>query len=422
MSNKKIISLAIIAALGGGFVGSIASSRTANADVLGSIWSFLTGKSSTSSVASPASQPVQAYQPTVDYETQVVDAVKKASPAVVSIVIAKDVPVIEQCSQSLNPFSNLPPEFQQFFGGSGDNFQIYTPCQKGTQKQKVGGGSGFIVSSDGLIVTNKHVVSDTAADYTVLLNDGKKYTATVLARDPVQDVAVVEIRAANLPTVTLGNSDGLQLGQTAIAIGNALGEFRNTVSAGVVSGLSRTVTASGAGFGSETLQNVIQTDAAINPGNSGGPLLNLKGEVIGINTAIVSGAQSIGFAIPINQVKKDIESVKQSGTIKTPYVGVRYLAITPDVAQQQNLSVGRGALLRGDNAGPAIVPGSPAAKAGLQAEDIVLSVNGTNVDENNPLLSLIGKYSVGDTVTLQVERGSKTITVNVTLEERPTGQ
>lgn len=243
------------------------------------------------------------YKTTVDYEVRVINAAKAASPAVVAITISKYVPIIERCPY--NPFSNLPPEFQQFFGR---DLQFYQPCQKGTKLQEVGGGSGFIISADGLILTNRHVVADTEAEYTVFTNDGKKYSAKVLARDPNIDIAVIKISASNLPKIKLGDSDSIQVGQTVIAIGNALGEFRNTVNIGVVSGLSRNITASGGGL-TETIYNVIQTDASINPGNSGGPLLNLRGEVIGINTAIAQNAQSIGFAIPINQVKKIISNV-----------------------------------------------------------------------------------------------------------------
>jgi serine protease Do len=268
-------------------------------------------------------------------------------------------------------------------------------------------------------VTNKHVVSDKSADYTVLLNDGKKYKAKILARDPVQDIAILKIDASGLPVLELGDSDTLELGQTVIAIGNALGEFRNTVSVGVVSGLSRTITASGANYGSEVIQGVIQTDAAINPGNSGGPLLNLKGQVIGINTAIVSGAQNIGFAIPINNAKRGIKSVKETGVIKTPYLGVRYLIINADIAKKQNLPVDYGALLRGDASGPAVMPNSPASKAGLLAEDIILEVNGVKITEENPLVSVVNKYNVGDEINLKVLRGGNRIDVRVKLEERP---
>ncbi len=247
--------------------------------------------------------PSKPYVP-IGNEAQIINAVKIASPAVVAITISKNVPIIEQCPY--NPFSNLPPEFQQFFG---PNVQFYQPCQKGTKLQEVGGGSGFIISGDGVILTNKHVVADTAAEYTVFTNDGKKYSAKVLTRDPDIDIAVIKITASNLPTIKLGNSDLIQVGQTAIAIGNALGEFRNTVNVGIVSGLSRDITASGGGGLIEKIYNVIQTDASINSGNSGGPLLNLRGEIIGINTAIAQNAQSIGFAIPVNQVKKIVSNI-----------------------------------------------------------------------------------------------------------------
>jgi serine protease Do len=359
------------------------------------------------------------YKPVFDYERAIINAVKKASPAVVSIIITKDLPIIEQCPQVFNPFFDLPPEFKQFFGDDDFGFRFYVPCQKGTKKKEVGGGSGFIVSTDGYVVTNKHVVYDKNADYTVLLNDGTKYAAKVVALDPIQDLAIIKINANSLPVINLGNSDELELGQTVIAIGNALGEFRNTVSVGVVSGLSRTITASGAGYGSETIRGVIQTDAAINPGNSGGPLINLKGEVVGINTAIVSGAQNIGFAIPINQVKRAIQSVKETGSIKTPYLGVRYILITPEIAKKQNLKSDYGALLRGSEDGPAVEPNSPAAKAGLMAEDIILEVNGKKVTQENPLVYLIQKYSVGEKIKLKVLRNGEEIEVFVTLEERP---
>jgi len=417
--SKKTLIIIIIAGLIGGFFGSLTASDFAKASVLDNIWNFITGSNTTSTSPSAAVKTVTPYAPTIDYEQAIIKAVEKASPSVVSVVISKDLPVIEQCPFS--PFGNLPPEFQQFFGG--DNSQFTQPCDTGkTQKQEVGGGSGFIISSDGMILTNKHVVSDASADYTVLTNDGKKYDAKVLARDPVQDLAVIKIDATNLPVVTLGDSDSIKLGQTAIAIGNALGEFRNTVSVGAISGLSRSITASGGPFGSESLQNLIQTDAAINPGNSGGPLLNLKGEVIGIDTAVASNAQNIGFAIPINQAKRDIQSVKATGSIKIPYLGVRYIAVTADMAKSQKLSVDYGALVRGSKDGPAVIKGSPADKAGVQAEDIILEVNGVKVDDKNVLTSLVQRYNIGDTITLKVQRGDKALDIPVILAERPANQ
>jgi serine protease Do len=363
------------------------------------------------------------YQPTDQYEADVMAAVQKASPAVVSITISENVPVVENCPY--DPFSNLPQQFQQFLGnGSSGGSSMTVPCNTGqTQLQEVGGGSGFIISSDGLILTNKHVVSDTGAQYSVLTNDGNTYTATVLARDPDQDLAVLKINATNLPTVTLGNSDSLQLGQTAIAIGNALGQFSNTVSLGVVSGLGRTVTASAPDTGTEeTLSGVIQTDAAINPGNSGGPLLDLQGNVIGIDTAVASDAQNIGFAIPINEAKAAISSVEASGTIQAPYLGVEYEDVTPALATQNKLPITYGAWVSSGGQGAAVMAKSPAAAAGIQAGDIIESVDGTKLGLTHDLVNVINEYAVGDVVTLVVNRAGKEITLQATLAQRPAGE
>lgn len=240
-------------------------------------------------------------------EEIVIDVAKKSSPAVVSIIATKDLIILQQRRGSIfEDFCN-DPFFRQFFSP----IECPTPQPQApkTQRQQVSAGSGFVVSSDGLIVTNKHVVDIEQADFTVLTSDGKKYLAKILAKDPVHDLAVLRISGNNFPVLKLGNSEQLQIGQTVIAIGNALGEFNNTVSKGVISGLSRSIVAS-SGSSSEKLEQLIQTDAAINPGNSGGPLLNLNGEVIGINTAIAQGAQNIGFAIPVNQVKNMISSFK----------------------------------------------------------------------------------------------------------------
>jgi serine protease Do len=368
----------------------------------------------TNSQTTNSTAPVLTYESADGYEAAIISAVDRVSPAIVSITISKNVPIIENCPY--NPFGDLPPEFQQFFGGDSG---FSRPCQKGTKLQDIGGGSGFIVSKDGLIVTNKHVVSDQDASYTVFTNDGKNYKARVLARDPVQDIAIIKIEGANLPTMELADSDAIRLGQTAIAIGNSLGEFRNTVSVGIVSGLARTVTASTEqGMSSETLEGVIQTDAAINPGNSGGPLINLKGQVIGINTAVVSGANNIGFALPINNAKRDISSVKATGKITAPYLGVRYVMLSQEIASRDGISVHEGALVRGGEDGPAIAKDSPAAKAGVLAEDVITKVNGITLDKDHSLVATIQKFSAGDTITLTIVRGGKTLTISVTLAER----
>lgn len=423
MRKDLLFGILLFAAVASFFTGSslVFFSGSQQANVLEAIGDFLRGfAGENSAVPINSSLPVesvQLYKPVIDYEEAVVKAVEKAEPSVVSIVVTKDLPVIENCP--FNPFGDLPEEFQEFFGGGFSAPGGFSrPCQKGTAKQEVGGGSGFIVSADGLIATNKHVVNDSKAEYTVLTEDGEKYPAEVLARDPVQDLAILKIKAEGLKSVVLGDSDAVKLGQTAIAIGNSLGEFSNTVSVGVISGLARTITASGGNFGSETIAGAFQTDAAINLGNSGGPLLNLKGEVIGINTAMASGAQNIGFAIPINGVRRAIESVRQTGEIKTPFLGVRYLTMTKELAEKEKLEFQHGALLRGGEDGPAVIAGSPAAKAGLQAEDVILEVNGRKITPEQSLLAAIQRFSVGETIILKVWRSGKIIDFDLVLEER----
>jgi serine protease Do len=240
-----------------------------------------------------------------------------------------------------------------------------------------------------------------------------------LAKDPVQDLAILKIEGSDFPIVRLGDSDSLQIGQTVIAIGNALGEFQNTVSVGVISGLGRTITASGGGM-IETLEDIIQTDAAINPGNSGGPLLNLKGEVIGINTAVSLEGQNIGFTIPINKAKNDITQVKDLGKIVYPFLGVRYIIITPDIQKENNLSVDYGALIISGQGSDeqAVYPNSPAQKAGLKEKDIILEINGEKITTVNPLSKIISNYKVGDEINLKVLRVQEEKTFSIILEER----
>ena len=351
------------------------------------------------------------------HEQRIIDAVKEISPAVVSIVITKDVPIIEQ--YYVDPFNN------PLFG-----LRIPQQRQIGTEKQEVGGGSGFLVTKEGLVMTNKHVVLDEDAEYTVFTNDGKSYPAKVLAKDPFQDLAILEIDQESIvdeegtftkkpfPVAPLGNSDGLEIGQTVIAIGNALGTFRNTVSIGVISGVGRTITASGGSF-VETIEDVLQTDAAINRGNSGGPLLNLAGEVVGINTATVTDAQSIGFAIPANKVKRDIAQVKETGKITYPLLGIRYSLVTDSLQESEGLPVNYGAYIQKGAAGePGIVPGSAAAEAGLLEGDIILEFEGERISTDNTLAKLINLHDPFDTVTIKVMRNGSPFTINVVLGER----
>lgn len=369
-------------------------------------------------------ETVEEYTSQTSQEEAIIKAVKEISPAVVSIIISKDVPIIEE--YFYNPFE----EFEEFFGSTPPEVQIPQYRQQGTEKIEIGGGTGVVVSKEGIILTNKHVVLEQDAEYTVFTNDGREFSAKVLARDPVQDLAVLKIEQEKslndkgefflktFPVAKLGNSDNLQIGQTVIAIGNALGEFRNTVSVGVISGLGRTVTAAEGGL-IETLEDIIQTDAAINKGNSGGPLLNLKGEVIGINTAMAIGAQSIGFAIPINKAKRDIEQVKSLGKIVYPLLGVRYVLVNEKIQKEKNLPVDYGALiLRGTGGESAISPNSVAEKAGLKEEDIILEFNNEKITQDNSLAKIIIKYNPGDKVVLKILRGNQEKTIEVILGER----
>ncbi len=341
---------------------------------------------------------------TLEEESATIAAVKKTAPAVVSIVVSKEL---------TNLFNQTGPDV---FGFENNGITLKPEAK---QKQEIGGGTGFIVSEDGLIVTNKHVVFDEDAEYTVILNSSEKYPAKVLARDVVSDLAVLKIEANNLPTVELGDSDSLQLGQTVIAIGNSLSEFRNTVTRGIVSGINRRITAGDFYSGAEVIDGAIQTDAAINPGNSGGPLMNLSGQVIAINTAISQQAEAIGFSIPINQAKTVIESVKKYGKIVRPWLGVRYVQIDEEVAEKRKLDYQYGALITGGGATePAIVPDSPAASAELKEKDIILEINGVKIDAEHPLVQEVNKYQPGDEVTIKYAREKEEKTVTVKLTER----
>ncbi len=347
----------------------------------------------------------------IEEESETIDVVEKVSPSVVSIVISKE----------LDNFYNISGPFD-FFDNFFPFFQRRSPQPENDEPiiQKVGGGTGFIISEDGMILTNKHVVDDEDAEYTVILNDGTEYEATVLGRDFTNDIAVIKIEAENLSVVELGDSDDIKIGQTVIAIGNALAEFSNTVTKGVISGINREITAGTSTGQSEEIREAIQTDAAINPGNSGGPLLNLKGQVIGINTAMSQGGQLVGFAIPVNTAKQIIESVKEHGRIVRPWLGVRYIPINEQIAKENSLDFDYGVLiLRGQTPTElAVVPGSPADKAGLIENDIILEVSGQKIDEDHLLPSELSKYSPGEEIELKIFHKGDEKKIKVKLEER----
>ncbi len=328
------------------------------------------------------------------------DVVKKAGPAVVSVVISKDI------SQQQSPF-----DIFGFFGQNQKPAQPVTP-----NVQQVGAGSGFLVSSDGMIVTNKHVVADQSAQYSVVTNDGKSYDAKVLAIDPTNDIAIIKIDINDAPHLDLADSTQLQLGQHVIAIGNSLGQYQNTVTSGIISGIGRSITAGGAGE-LEQLDGVIQTDAAINSGNSGGPLLDLTGKVIGINTAVDQQGQSIGFALPSSDVKIALDSFNKDGKITRPFIGVRYLMLTEAIAKSEKLPKDYGALILSgrSRADSAIVPGSPAEKAGLKENDIILEVAGKKLSEDYSLSRALKQYRPNDKVDMKIFSNGQEKTVTVTL-------
>jgi serine protease Do len=364
--------------------------------------------------------PAASLPPSADissHERSIITAVQKAQPAVVSIVITKDVPIIERF------YEDIPNPFFGPFGDFFSPFQFRVPSlrEQGTQRQEIGGGSGFLISADGMIVTNRHVVDQQGAQYTVFLNDGTKYDAQVVARDPVNDIAILRIQTNNLPFLEFTDSDRLQVGQTVIAIGTALGEFRNTVSVGVISGLSRSIIAGNNLGQSEQLEEVIQTDAAINPGNSGGPLLDLTGKVVGVNVAVALGSENIGFALPANLASSIVESVEQTGKISRPYIGVRYIPITAAIQEANNLSVDYGVLVSPgqSSAELAVMPGSPADKAGIEDGNIILEFDGQRLDANTSLASLVRQKQVGETVRLKVLSQGQERDILLTLDEFP---
>lgn len=374
-------------------------------------------------------------------ESDAIEAIKKVVPAVVSIVATKDLQVFKQ--QPFNPFA--PFENDPFFRDFG--FQFQPPQQRQdqqpeTKRQKISGGTGFIIEKDGFSITNKHVVADTGADYSAITKDGKEYDVEVISRDPVNDLAVIQLhekkedkkdrktgekkdfgdKPKNLPAAKLGDSSKLKVGQRVFAIGNARGEYENSVTSGIVSAINREIQASDQmGGAQETLSNLIQTDAAINFGNSGGPLINLGGEVIGINTAIDASAQGIGFAIPVNQFKPALASVKKYGKIVRPMLGVIHTILTKEKAVELKLDgVEYGALITGDRSKKefGVIPDSPAEKAGLKLDDVILEVDGEKITEDNTLQSIVQKHAPGDKLKLKIWRAGGTFEATVTLKER----
>jgi len=344
--------------------------------------------------ATPPSPKIE--KQTVVYEESVITKVVEESlPSVVTVGISK--------TTSTSDFFEIDPF---------DPFSPFRRIPGRQQKVEQNIGSGFIISQDGLIITNKHVVSDTDASYKVLTNDNKKYDIVKIYRDPLNDLAIVKINVSGLKPLKLGNSNNLKLGQMAIAIGTPLGEFTNTVTVGIISGLGRGITAGSPFEGYvEKLDNVIQTDAAINPGNSGGPLLNSKGQVVGVNVAIAQESQNIGFALPVNIVKTLIDNFnKQGGSFERPYIGVRYKIIDKETAVLNEIAEGAYVIEVLDN--------SPAQKAGIQEEDIIIEFDGQRIkgDDDQVLAKKILQKKIGERVNLKIWQNGEILEKQLTLE------
>jgi S1-C subfamily serine protease len=361
-------------------------------------WSILTNSVPNILTKKPIIQAPQKVTITSE-ESVVTAAVKEVGPSVVTVV--ENIPASQRNSLELGPFSV---------------FGFGQEAPSGPRSQDI--GSGFIVSKEGLLVTNKHVVSDASASYEIVTSDEKKYKVSKIYRDPLNDVAILKIDPGEhsdktLKPVVLGDSSNLQVGQFVIAIGTALGEFRNTVTTGVISGLGRGITAGSAFEGyAEKLDNVIQTDAAINPGNSGGPLLNSSSQVIGVNTAVASGGQNIGFALPVNVIKESLSNFNNTGQFNRPYLGVGYRSLSSEVANLNN--VPSGAYVE------TVVSESPADKIGLTPGDIIIRLDGKRVDDkDNELALIIQSRKVGDTIGISYWRDGKTTDTKVTLGAVP---
>ena len=350
---------------------------------------FLDRFSSPSGISSPGTTVVE--QKVVREESVVIEVAEKASPSVVTVGMKK--------KQSLG----LPSDLFSFFG-------FVFPGGEQEIQQDV--GTGFVVDAQGLIVTNKHVVADSQAQYQVITADNQSYPVQNIYRDPANDLAFLKIDAQGLTPVELGDSDNLKVGQFVVAIGTALGEFRHTVTTGVISGLGRGITAGSVFEGYvEELDNVIQTDAAINPGNSGGPLINSAGQVVGVNVAVASGAENIGFALPINTVKTALADFRQTGEFSRPFLGVNYTMISREAAILNEIPEGAYVV--------EVVAGSPADEAGIKRGDILISIDGQKIkDVKGGLAQIINKKKVGEKVKILRWREGESQEIEVTLRER----
>lgn len=343
-------------------------------------------------------------------ERRVMRVIKKALPAVVSISASKDINTLSHISS---------PELFPVFNKDKKRAKKLATAIEG-ESVHVSGGSGFIIDPSGIVVTNIHVIADRKLDWQVITYDGVPYPATLVGTDYVNDVAFLKIQATlkkQFRALPIGDSSLVTLGQTVLAIGNVLGLFRNTVSAGIVSGLFRSIEAENDTI-TENLHGLIQTDAAINPGNSGGPLIDLRGHVIGINSASVTKAENIGFALPINVIRKDLARLKREGVIRRPFLGVRYIILDRDTQHTFKTPVCNGALVMSPTPGQqAVIPKSPADIAGLKEKDIIIRVNKKLLANQHTLQDALEDVRVGSMVTLTIIRKGKIIDLRATMKE-----
>ncbi len=317
----------------------------------------------------------------------VADIAEAASPSVVTVSAKRTERVVDPLGR------------RSFFG---------MPLQFREEEVQRDIGTGFVVNGQGFVVTNKHVVSQLNTEYTIIDATDTEYPVERIYRDPANDLAILQVGGLDVSGLPLGDSDELRVGEPAIAIGTALGEFRHTVTTGVISGLGRGITA-GDAFGGqfESLEGVIQTDTAINPGNSGGPLLNSAGQVIGVNVAVTAGAENIGFALPINVVKASLDNFNQTGQFERPFLGIQYQTISEQAALLNE--VPRGALI------VEVVAGSSAESAGIQRGDILLSIDGEDITEESSILTIINQKRVGDSVEVEIWRNGEQLSLTATL-------
>ena len=337
----------------------------------------------------------------------IIKIAKRVCPAVITVVVSKDLPKVED-------FYSFP------YGGKEYVMPMMQEGKGIMEKTQIGGGSGFIISRDGCVFTSNHVVADVSAEYTVIIDPEHKYPAKVLSRNPINDVSVLKIEGRNFPYILLADSDKIQLGEDVVAIGNPLGEFQDTLSAGIISGLSRYISAfGGLDHHMQNLRGLIQTDAAINPGNSGGPLVNMRGQVVGINTAMIMGAQNIGFAIPINYARKDLDQVKKFGKIVVPFLGVKYVLLSAEMAKANKLPVEDGAMVVREALGePPVIKGSAADKAGIKEFDILVECNGEMITAKNPLAEILQKCKIGEETVFKVLRDGQHLVLKAVLVEK----